>query len=353
MKKQVILSSLGLLGILFFSFTFVFLNPDIRFEILQDAGIKHTPKLIDELYYLEPYTVGIPSPYHMAIIDDDIFFNQRFTGNLFVIKSGEFQENPILEFNNETDSRIIGVDSLESSILIHLIEYNDDKKIIGDKIYQYIWDGNVLDFVKELNVNKIFTDEHHSGGIITNDDRQIFSTFTRDENSNNFEYYAYGIHGLDFDIQTNNIWHTTEVDANIAWPEMIDDVNPQQKQYEKIHILSSDLKNLHKMWEVPYYPNSLVIPETNFSKKWENSVFVGYCKGEKSKGGIYEYPLNKQRTEFLILNSEKNLLEINHSEYIIAENFHCVSDLEISSTGIIYVVDYISNGAIYKIVPKS
>ena len=108
----------------------------------------------------------------------------------------------------------------------------------------------------------------------------------------------------------------------------------------------------HKSWEVPYYPNSIVIPDTNFSKKFQNSIFVGFCKGEEIKGGIYEYPLDSQRTEFLIPNAEFDFLGINHEEYLMAENFYCVSDMEVGSDGAIYVSDHVSNGAIYKIVPK-
>ena len=44
---------------------------------------------------------------------------------------------------------------------------------------------------------------------------------------------------------------------------------------------------------------------------------------------------------------------INHEKYLVAKNFNCVSDMEVGSDGAIYVSDYVSNGAIYKIVPKS
>ena len=83
----------------------------------------------------------------------------------------------------------------------------------------------------------------------------------------------------------------------------------------------------------------------------DDSIFVGYCKGEKTKGGIYEYPLNSERTDFQIPTSQNNFREIDHEEYLIAENFYCVSDIEPGPDGSLYATDYTKTGAIYKIVP--
>ena len=96
MKKQTVLVTIGLFSILAVSFAFVFLNPDVRFGVLQDVGIKNNPVMLDESYNMHEFAVGIPSPYYLSIIDDDVFFNQRYTGNLFVIKNCEYQEKPIL-----------------------------------------------------------------------------------------------------------------------------------------------------------------------------------------------------------------------------------------------------------------
>ena len=56
---------------------------------------------------------------------------------------------------------------------------------------------------------------------------------------------------------------------------------------------------------------------------------------------------------FLIQDAEFDLLGINHEEYLIADNFYCVSDMEMGSDGAIYVSEYTHSGAIYKIAPKS
>ncbi len=348
MKKQTILVTIGLFSILAVSFTFVFLNPDVRFGVLQDVGIKNNPVMLNESYNMYEFAVGIPSPYHLSIIDDDVFFNQRYTGNLFVIKNGEYQEKPVLEFSDENNRvTIIGIDGHDSFLFVHIMEENDKKELIKTEIQKYFWNGQELDFIEMINAKTIFTDRHHSGLIISGNN-EIFSAFPKELAIEETNYFEYGIHGFDFDNITNNIWHSTEVN----WPEMVNDPTLKQKKYESLHVVSSDLKSFHKVWDVPYYPNSLVIPETSFSNKWENSIFVGYCKGTESRGGIYEYPLNEERIEFEITNSDSDLLTVDHTKYQIAKNFICVSDMEINQNGEIFVVDHVSNGAIYKIVPK-
>ena len=90
----------------------------------------------------------------------------------------------------------------------------------------------------------------------------------------------------------------------------------------------------------------------SLSTNHKDSLFVGFCKGVNSGGGLYEYPLNSERNEFLIPNTQSTLLNVNHEKFLIGENFYCVSDMELGSDNIIYLTDYVSNGAIYKIAPK-
>ena len=96
-----------------------------------------------------------------------------------------------------------------------------------------------------------------------------------------------------------------------------------------------------------------LIAEQKFSTNYNDSLFVGFCKGVNSGGGLYEYPLNSNRNEFLIPDTQSTLLNFNHDKFLIAENFYCVSDIESDSIGVMYISDYTKNGAIYKIEPKS
>ena len=354
MKKQIIIASI-IVVIFLLSLSFVLTNSEIRYQILQYLGIKSTPKIVDDYYSIKPLAVGIPNPYHITILDNNIFFNERFTGNLYVIKNGEFQNEPIINVSLDNEqTKIHGIASFGSSIFIHVTEANYKEDLYeNNRILEYTWDGKKLKLIQEIKPQILFTDMHHSGGIIVDGNKNVFSTYPEPIEFPLLDYYGYGVHGFTFDSQTNNIWHTTEVDNNLNWEEIVSDSDYHPDEYEKIHVVSIEGMEVHNSWDVLYYPSSLVIPDINFSTKFQNSILVGFCKGVESKGGIYEYPLDAPRTNFLIPNAEFDLLETNHEEYLVAENFYCVSDMEIGSDGVIYVSDHTRNGAIYKIAPKS
>jgi glucose/arabinose dehydrogenase len=354
LKKQIIIASITA-GMFFLLLSFVLTNSEIRYEILQDVGIKSVPKIVDDSYSIEPLAIGIPNPYHITILGNDVFFNERFTGNLYLIKNGEFQSKPTINVSLDNEqTKIHGVGSFGSSIFIHVTDANYEEGLYeNNRILEYTWNGKKLNLIQEIKPQILFTDMHHSGGIIVDDNKNVFSTYPEPIESPLLDYYGHGVHGFTFDSQTNNIWHTTEVDKNLNLKEILSDTDYYPDEYEKLHVISIEDMENHKYWEVPYYPSSLVIPDTNFSKKFQNSIFVGFCKGGESKGGIYEYPLDSQRTDFLIPNAEFDFLGINHEKYLMAENFYCVSDMEVGSDGAIYVSDHTRNGAIYKIVPKS
>jgi hypothetical protein len=354
LKKKIALG-IFLSALFISSIILVASNSEIRFEILQELGIKLKPKTIDNSYSIQTLVSGLPSPYHIAVIGNDVFFNERFTGNLFVIKNGDLQSQPIINVSDENpQTKIHGIASYNSSIFLHITEadYEVDQ-YKNNRIVEYGWDGENLILKQEVEPQLLFTDMHHSGGIIVGDNSNIFSTYPGILEQPLLDYYVYGVHGFTFDQKTKNIWHTTEVDNNETWKEIISDTNYKPDLYEKIHIVSSNDMNNHNFWEVPYYPNSLLVPNPTLSQKFNDSIFVGYCKGEKTKGGIYEYPLNSERTDFQIPTSQNNFREIDHEEYLIAENFYCVSDIEPGHDGSLYVTDYTKTGAIYKIVPKS
>ena len=347
MNRKIILPILGLIGIIALSGIILYMDSEYRHTILQTVDIKQTPEIIVNSYVLEPLAVGLPFPYHLTIIDDDVFFNQRFTGKLFVIKNEEFQKSPILELDSENSKiRILGISSDDSSIFVHIAESKENKIFENNQILKYSWNGNSLNFIEVVDTLSLYTDEHHSGDSLVMNNGNIVSTIPVSAKQNDEEYYVYGIHGFDFDSITETLWHTSEV----YWPEDLEEVD-SLNQYEKIHIMSKPYKT-SKSWEVPYYPNSILIPEVNFSTTYTDSLFVGFCKGVNSGGGLYEYPLNSERNEFLIPNTQSTLLNLNHDKFLIAENFYCISDIELGSNNAIYLTDYVSNGAIYKIAPK-
>ena len=338
-----------ILSILLLSSLFLLSNSEIRYGILQDVGIKLKPKIIDSSYTMEFVGSGLPAPYYLGSIGNDVFFNERFTGNLYVIKNGNFQDQPIINVSIENEqTQIMGIASGSSSIFIHVTEVDyeeEEDQFRNNRVLEYSWNGKNLNFIQEVTPQILFTDPHHSGGITMDEDENIFSTYPYIIEEHLFNYFAYGVHGMDHEITTNTIWHTSELDEVVDGAVVGID--------GKIHSVSMDNIKNHKFWIVPYYPNSLHIPDTDSSNGHQNSIYVGFCQGKETKGGILKYPLNSQKTDFSISYTKENFKEIDHLKYLIAKDFYCVSDIEPGPEGSLFVTDYTKTGAIYKIVPKS
>ena len=329
---------------------FLLSNSEIRYGILQDVGIKLKPKIIDSSYTMEFVGSGLPAPYYLGSIGNDVFFNERFTGNLYVIKNGNFQDQPIINVSIENEqTQIMGIASGSSSIFIHVTEVDyeeeEEDQFRNNRVLEYSWNGKNLNFIQEVTPQILFTDPHHSGGITMDEDENIFSTYPYIIEEHLFNYFAYGVHGMDHEITTNTIWHTSELDEVVDGAVVGID--------GKIHSVSMDNIKNHKFWIVPYYPNSLHIPDTDSSNGHQNSIYVGFCQGKETKGGILKYPLNSQKTDFSISYTKENFKEIDHFKYLMAKDFYCVSDIEPGPEGSLFVTDYTKTGAIYKIVPKS
>lgn len=338
---------IAFVSVLVLSVLFLLTDSEIRYVILQESGIKLKPQMISDSYKMEMIAGGIPAPYHIGLLGNDVFFNERFSGNLYVIKNGYFEDQPILNVSIDNEqTEIVGLASNDSSIFIHVTEIDYEKdEYRNNRVLEYSWNGESLSFVQEIIPEILFTDPHHSGGIVMDEKRNIFSTFPYIVEYHLFDYFAWGVHGIDYDSTKNTIWHTSEID------EIEDGVIVGRDG--KIHSVSMENTDNHKAWIVPYYPNSLHIPEISSSKEYQNSLYVGFCNGEEIKGGILEYPLNSQRTDFSIQNIENDFREIDHLKYLITGNFYCVSDIEPGPDGSLYVTDYTKTGAIYKIVPNS
>ncbi len=73
-------------------------------------------------------------------------------------------------------------------------------------------------------------------------------------------------------------------------------------------------------------------------------------------GNLYKFELNTNRDGFIFKNKELQDLVLNsgdsNQEILFGENFGCITEIEFSSDGSLYVISYLNNGAIYKIQPK-
>jgi hypothetical protein len=81
-------------------------------------------------------------------------------------------------------------------------------------------------------------------------------------------------------------------------------------------------------------------------------LFVGDCK----VGNLYRFELNDTRDGFIFENPDLQDLVLNESdnndEILFGKNFGCITAVNYSSDGYLYVTSYLNNGAIYKIKPN-
>ena len=198
-------------------------------------------------------------------------------------------------------------------------------------------------------------------------------------------YYAYGIRnsfGLDFDPVTGNLWDTEN------GPYFGDEINLVKDGF------NSGWAQIQGIWPITNYsylvkdlPEGYMFPEIksvtdpntlyDFDNNgkysspdftWNNSVGVTAIKfynsdklgrnyyndifvGSYSKGFLYHFDLNKDRTGLLTGNIENNVAARNELKpFIFGSGFYGVSDIEVSPDGLLYILSY-TEGEIWRIVP--
>ena len=160
---------------------------------------------------------------------------------------------------------------------------------------------------------------------------------------------------------TNSIWITENVTHefdeinltfpkyNSGWSKMLGPATSTQlKNFEGYHdYIYSDPEF---SWEQTVAPTGISFVDERWSK-YSDKVFVGDCAGN-----LYKFQLNQDRDGFIFKNKELQDLILNagdsNQEILFGENFGCITEIEFSSDGSLYVISYLNNGAIYKIQPK-
>lgn len=197
-------------------------------------------------------------------------------------------------------------------------------------------------------------------------------------------YYAYGIRnsfGLDFDPVTGNLWDTEN------GPYFGDEINLVKKGF------NSGWAKIQSIWPITNYSfavkdlpegylfpkiNSVTNPNTlyefNIGKysspefSWKDSLGVTAIKfynsdklgrnyyndifvGSYSKGFLYHFDLNKDRTGLLTGDIENNVATRKQlNPFIFGSGFYGVSDVDVSPDGLLYILSY-TEGELWRIVP--
>ena len=242
-------------------------------------------------------------------------------------------------------------------------------------------DGNVYTVIGDLN-RKTQAQNFESGpaadgtgGIlrVTQDDKPVGSGIIGNTNPLN-KYFAYGVRnsfGFDFDPLTSRLWDTENGPSN---PSANDEINlvgpgfnsgwmdimgyaPAGFDLNKLANFGGKGKysNPEFVWTQAVAPTAVkFIPSDKLGSAYKNDMFVA----DFNKGRIYDFNLNSARNGFAlsgVLADRAANMDSETQQIIFGEGFGAITDLKVGNgDGYLYVLSYgTTNGAIYKILPKS
>ncbi len=259
--------------------------------------------------------------------------------------------------------------------------HNAGKVIIGH-------DGNVYTVIGDVgshrgqtqNIAKGPPPDGTSGILRVTQDGQAVLTSPLGSTAPLSKYYAYGIRnsfGMDFDPITGKLWDTENGDSfgdeinlveqgfNSGWVQVqgIWKVANGGSQGPIIANPDSLLVNFGGagkyrspafVWNQPIAPTALkFLNSSKLGKQYENDMFVG----DILHGNIYHFKLNQQRDGLILSGSVAansnvaNTLQ-ESQQYVFAQGFGGITDLQVGPDGYLYVLSY-TDGALYRIVPSS
>ena len=196
------------------------------------------------------------------------------------------------------------------------------------------------------------------------------------------KYYAYGIwnsFGIDFDPITGKLWDTengvvfgdeinlVEPGFNSGWNK-IDGIwlreYPSDEAESHIASQADNLlvnfegKGKYSLPELTWFndvgPTAIkFFNSDNLGKQYENDIFVG----DIINGNIYQFDLDQQRTELLLLNGSLADKVIGSNDdmddIIFGKGFGGITDMKVGpEDGFLYILTFDkTQGTIYKIVP--
>ena len=405
MKKTVIIGiicGLVLSGALIY---ILYNDTSLRYNVGTLTGVKDKPQILDDNFLMDEVIVGIESATALTFIENDILFLEKESGKIRHIQNGMLVDEPVWDFqvkqegcNCFTESGLLGIVYVDSDVYVYVTEeLNSDESNVENRIYKFTWKDNKLQNPLLLNILPADAIMHHGGTLVVDLDGNVFASVgdqmleTSIQNydndiiadagiilrvgyDQNFKspsaspnpldhYYAIGIRnsfGLAVDPKTGYLWDTEN------GPTVYDEINLTFPKFNsgwaKILGPSNEIVSLNYIPDFSYgdpeFSWKSTVAPTGISfvdEKWDeyqNSLFVGDCK----VGNLYRFELNDTRDGFIFENSDLQDLVLNESdsndEILFGKNFGCITGVNYSSDGHLYVISYLNNGAIYKIKPN-
>ena len=361
------------------------------------AGIFDEPTLNVEDLVVEKYVSDLCCMITtMTFVGDDILFLQKNDGMVRLIRDGILQDKPVLDVNVDSvgEKGMLGITSVNSSVYLFFTEAEKEGgESIGNKIYKYEWDGEIL--LNPILLKDLPSNISHNGGAMTVGlDNQVYAVvgdtlrysllqnkpieWLKEEDINFKDngiilqletekpYFAMGIRnsfGLAIDPVTGNLWATENGDDDF------DEINLIPEKFNSGWIVimgpatEEELENLPGYedyvyddpkftWEEVVAPTGLDFAKFQETDVYNNALFVGDC----NTGNLYKFELNENRDGFEFTSSFLQDNIINHGEtmdeIIIGTGFGCITDIERGPDGFLYVVS-LSEGAIFRILPTA
>ena len=405
MKKTVII---GIICGLVLSGSLIYIlynDTSLRYNVGTLTGVKDKPQILDDNFLMDEVIVGIESATALTFIENDILFLEKESGKIRHIQNGMLVDEPVWDFqvkqegcNCFTESGLLGIVSVGSDVYVYVTEeLNLDESNVENRIYKFTWKDNKLQNPLLLNILPADAIMHHGGTLVVDLDGNVFASVgdqmleTSIQNydndiiadagiilrvgyDQNFKspsaspnpldhYYAIGIRnsfGLAVDPKTGYLWDTEN------GPTVYDEINLTFPKFNsgwaKILGPSNEIVSLNYIpdfsYSDPEFSWKSTVAPTGISfvdEKWDeyqNSLFVGDCK----VGNLYRFELNDTRDGFIFENPDLQDLVLNESdnsdEILFGKNFGCITGVNYSSDGHLYVISYLNNGAIYKIKPN-
>tara|TARA_B100000749_G_C18400075_1_gene454329 strand:- start:105 stop:1322 length:1218 start_codon:yes stop_codon:yes gene_type:complete len=402
MKKTVIIGiicGLVLSGALIY---ILYNDTSLRYNVGTLTGVKDKPQILDDNFLMDEVIVGIESATALTFIENDILFLEKESGKIRHIQNGMLVDEPVWDFqvkqegcNCFTESGLLGITSVDSDVYVYVTEeLNPDESNVENRIYKFAWKDNKLQNPLLLNILPADAIMHHGGTLVVDLDGNVFASVgdqmleTSIQNYDNDiitdagiilrvgydqkfkspsdspnpldHYYAIGIRnsfGLAVDPKTGYLWDTEN------GPTVYDEINLISPKFNsgwaKILGPSNEIVSLNYIpdfsYSDPEFSWKSTVAPTGISfvdEKWDeyqNSLFVGDCK----VGNLYRFELNDTRDGFIFENPDLQDLVLNESdnndEILFGKNFGCITGVNYSSDGYLYVISYLNNGAIYKI----
>lgn len=360
------------------------------------------PYIDDPDFFIEEFVNGVRLPTSIHFINDDMLILEK-DGNVRLVRDGVLEPDPVLSVNVDALSErgLLGITSVNSTVFLYYTEANINGTLLGNRIYQYDWNGSEL--INKVLLHNLPANKdppvHNGGAMVKGLDDTIYAVIgdamrrglPQNIEEGNFDdtsvilivdktgsnvtpsdsehpdqfYYAIGIRnsfGLAIDSKTGNLWdaengpdtydeiNLVEPKFNSGWRTAMGPIS-ENKQEKLLNNLGFQYSDPEFSWQTPVAPTDLTFVDSDVFKKYEDYLLVGNF----NRGEILKFKLNDARNGFVFDDPQlqNNVLNTNDTsdEIKFAEGFSGITSVEFGPDGFLYVASLFDK-KIFRIVPS-